>query len=74
MFPLFKVTTNQTKALSYKILQLHQEFSAGVSEAHVAATVKGPEAADVDNKVYTKAFQQLLSNSPWTQMTAFSLC
>ena len=34
---------------------------------HEATRVKGPEAADVDNKACTEAFQQLLSNLPWTR-------
>ena len=50
------------------------KFGAEVSEAHAAARVKGPEAADIDNKVCTEAFQQLLSNPPWTQKIAFFLC
>ena len=50
------------------------KFIAEVSVTHAAARVKGPEAADLDNKVCIEAFQQLLLNSPWTQKTAFSLC
>ena len=42
------------------------EFSTQVSEAHAAARVKDPEAGDVDNRARIEAFQQLLSNSPWT--------
>ena len=38
-------------------------FSAQISEWHAAASVKGPEAADVVNKACTEAFQHLLSNS-----------
>ena len=40
------------------------KFSAEISKAYAAARVEGPEAADVDNKAYIEAFQQLLSNSP----------
>ena len=36
------------------------KFSAEVSGAHVAARVKGPEAANIDNKACIEAFQQLL--------------
>ena len=36
------------------------KFSTQLSEVQAAARVKGPEAADI------QAFQQLLSNSPWT--------
>ena len=42
------------------------KFSTQVSEAHAAARVKGPDAADFGRKACTEAFQQLLSNSPWT--------
>ena len=49
------------------------KFNAVVAEVHAAARVKGPEAANVDNKVCIEAFQQLLSNSPWTQKIAFSV-
>ena len=44
----------------------------GISDTHAA--LKGPEAADVDNKACIEAFQQLLSNSPRTQKITFSLC
>ena len=50
------------------------KFSAKVSTVHSAPRVKGPEAADVDNKVCIAAFQQLLSNSPWMQKIIFPLC
>ena len=50
------------------------KFSTEVSEAHVAARVKGPKVADIDNKVCIEVLQQLLSNLPWTQKIAFSLC
>ena len=48
------------------------KFSNQVSEAHAAARVKGPDAADFGRKACTEAFQQLLSNSPWTHI--FKTC
>ena len=50
------------------------KFSAKVSKAHAAARAKGPEAANIDNKVCIEVLQQLLSNLPWTQKIAFPLC
>ena len=44
------------------------KFSTQVSEAHAAARVKGPDAADFDHEACIEAFQQLLSNSPWTHI------
>ena len=38
------------------------KFSAEVSKVHAAARVKGPEAANVNNKACTEMFKQLLSN------------
>ena len=49
------------------------KFCAEVLEAYAAASVKGPEAANIDNTACIEAFQQLLSNLPWTQRIAFSL-
>ena len=48
------------------------KFSAEVSEAHAATRIKGPEAANIDNKTCIGVFQQLLWNWPWTQKMAFS--
>ena len=49
------------------------KFSAEVSEAHAAARVKGPDAANNDNKAGIEAFQQPLLNPPWTQDHFFRL-
>ena len=48
------------------------KFSNQVSEAHAAARVKGPDAADFDHEACIEAFQQLLPNSPWTPI--FKTC
>ena len=50
------------------------KFSAEVSEAHAAARVKGPDAANIDNRACIEAFQQPLLNPPWTQKIVFSVC
>ena len=50
------------------------KFSAEVSEAHAAVRVKGPEAANVDDKTCIEVFQQLLLNVPRTQKITFPLC
>ena len=52
----------------------YSRFNTEVSEVPAAAKVKGPEAANFDNKVCscTEAFQQLLSNSPLTCLICLS--
>ena len=63
MFPLFKVITGQkkhchtTQNTATPSANNAMKFSTEVSEAHAAARVKGPEAADVDNKACIEAFQ-----------------
>ena len=80
MFLFFKIITSQkkhchtTQNTATQSGNIATKLNAVVSEVLATARVKGPEAAKVDNKACIEAFQQLLSNSLWTQKTAFSPC
>ena len=80
MFPLLTIITSQKKhchtAQSTTTPSEYNamKFSAEVSEAPAAAEAKGPQAADVNNKACTAAFQQLLLNLPWTHKIPWSHC
>ena len=74
MFPLLKIHYKSEKVLSYNTNTTlsgnnAMKFSTQVSEAHAAARVNGPDAADFDHEACIEAFQQLLSNSPWTHFS-----
>ena len=68
MFLLFQVITSQkkhchtTQNTATTSGNNAMKFSAEVSKVHAAARVKGPEAANVNNKACTEMFKQLLSN------------
>ena len=61
---LFKIITSQKKLYHTSTTQntatpsgnTVMKFSAEVSEAHAAARVKGPEAANVDNEAALRRF------------------
>ena len=50
------------------------KFSAEVSEAHAAARVKCPDAADVDNKLALRHFNNFFQTRPGLRRSLFPLC